>query len=152
MRRPFKIFVLSSFFAFSIICAGAAQEINKISEEFYSGLADIIEDNMNNPDACVAKVEDYYQANQDKIKEIRAAAEKAMEQMAPQMGKYMSMTQEEAEALAKKEGAQGETIKPRMLPEAERYSDALKTFSMKHLEAGTKIAMESMQLIPGFKQ
>jgi len=152
MKKLFSIFILGLCFVSLSAYIGWGQDVTGIADELYSGLADIIGNNMNDADACVAKVENYYKANQDKVVAMRNAAEKAMERVLPKMDEYMSMSEEELEALAKKAEKRQQAGEPQMSPAGKRYSDALKAFSMKYPKAGMEIAMEAMQLVPGFKQ
>jgi ribosome-binding ATPase YchF (GTP1/OBG family) len=145
MSKIFKIFVVG-FFAFIIFqTISQAKDLRALSDEFYSGLAGIIERNMNNPEQCVAEVQDYYNANQDKVMQIRQESEKALQQIAPQMDKYKSMTEEEAEAMSKSSVERAES---RMSAAGKRYSDAMKAFMVKYPKEGMKIAGFSMALVP----
>jgi len=152
MKKLFSILILGLCFVSLSAYRGWGQDVGSIADELYSGLADIIENNMNDADACIAKVDNYYKANQDKVVAIRTAVEKAIEQASPKTDEYMSMSKEELEALSKKAEEQQQAGGPQMSPAGKRYTDALKVFTMKYPKAGMKIGMEAMQLIPGFKQ
>lgn len=152
MKKLFSILILGLCFVSLPAYRGWGQDVNSIADELYSGLADIIENNMNDADACVAQVDNYYKANQDKVVAIRTAVEKAMEQAAPKINEYMSMSDEELEALSRKAEERQQAGASQMSSAGKRYTDALKIFSMKYPKAGMKIGMEALQLVPGFKQ
>jgi len=128
-----------------------AQDLTTIADSFYAGLADVIERNMDNPEVCVQDVESYYRANQSAVAQMRQAAQKAMEQVAPEIEKYMNMTEEDLQALAKKHAESGQAAnQPHMSVGAQRYTRALKNFSAQYPQYGMKIATKAMQLAPGF--
>ena len=136
-----------------VLCVGVfvgqlrAQDVSRLADEFYAGLADIIERNMNAPDNCLAEADRFYQTNQDKVLAMRKAAEKAMQQAAPLMEKYMSMSEQEAEALANKQqgGVQGR--QSRLSSAAQRYTEAVKNFATKYPMPGMRLATLAMQLV-----
>ena len=149
MDKLAKVFTWWCFFVFILSGIVSAQDLNKITDKFYTGLAEIIERNINNPGECVREVENYYQTHQEEVRQIRQQAEKAMEQIAPQIDKYMSMTEEEAAALAEKQKASGNTPESRMSQAGKRYTEALKAFSAKYPKDGMEIAGKAMQLFMG---
>ena len=149
MHKPAQVFFWGCFFVFILGSALPAQDINQLTDGFYNGLADIIERNIDNPQECVAEVDNYYQTHQDEVKQIRQQAEKAMEQIAPQIDKYMSMTEEEAAALAAQQKGSESTPESRMSQAAKRYSEAVKAFSAKYPKEGMEIAGKAMQLFMG---
>jgi len=124
-----------------------AQDVGAMMDEFYDGLADIIERNMSNPDRCVEEVDDYYADNQGVVDEVREMSADAMEASAEMMEKAMSMTEEELEAFSiEMEGKQFEQASS---PGADRYADAMEAFSTRHPMQGMNIAMKAMQFMPG---
>ena len=149
MQRLLKRLVLSVLCLVVLSGIAAAQSLDSLTDEFYGGLADAIEQNMNDPDSCVAAVDNYFAANQDKVAQIRQEAEEAMKAIAPEIDKYMSMTEEEAAAMEQKQGMQANK-QPKMSAAGQRYNNALKAFSTKYPQYGMKIAGKTMQLVPGF--
>lgn len=141
-------------FGFIFLTAGfaSAENLEKIADDFYGGMAVIIERNMSSPDKCVSEVEDYYATNQATVSKIREEAKKAMEKAAPMMqatmDKYMSMSEEELEALQSQKEGQLTEMKSKMSPGAKRYSEALEEFTKKHPMHAMKIASLAMQLVP----
>jgi leucyl aminopeptidase (aminopeptidase T) len=150
MKKLGSIFVLGYFFVFLLSSMVLAEDINNIIDDFYNGLAEIIERNMEDPERGVKEVEDYYQNNQEAVNKIRQQAEKAMEQIAPQIDKYMSMAEEEAAALAEQQKARENTAQGQMSRAAQRYTEALKAFTTKYPKYAMEIAGQAMQLFPGF--
>ena len=150
MERLFKYFVLLCICSFIFKGAVTAQQINSVADEFYNGLADVIEKNMDAPEDCVREVDNYFAANQDKVELIRHEGAMAMEQIAPEIDKYMSMTEEEAAAMAQKQGTQANSPAPKMSAAGQRYNEVFKVFCSRHPQQGMKIAGKTMQLVPGF--
>ena len=145
MSKILKIFCVGVFVFLAFQALSQAVDIKALTDGFYGDLAEIIERNMNNPEQCVAEVQNYYNTNQDKVAQIRQESEKAMQQIAPQMEKYMSMTEEEAEAMSRSNVGQP---KPQMSAAGKRYSDAVSTFMAKYPKEGMRIAGFSMTLVP----
>ena len=150
MKKIGGIFVLGYFFMFLLSSPVVAEEINNMVDDFYNGLAEIIENNMDDPEKGVKEVEGYYQNNQETVMKIRQEAEKAMQQIAPVIDKYMSMAEEEAAALAEQQKGRQNTQESRMSPAAKRYSDALKALTLKYPKYAMEIAGKAMRLFPGF--
>jgi len=147
MKKILSVFVVGFLMIFLPSGVSQAEDLEKISDRFYAGLADIIERNMDDPQTCVKEVEDYYQANQKSVRQIRKAAEKAMAHIAPMLEKYKSMSEEELDALKRQQKAMEP---PRMSPGVARYSQALRAFTMKYPQYGMEITKKAMQLVPGF--
>ena len=150
MPRLLKYFTLSCLCLFILNGVAMAQELNRVTDEFYSGLAGVIERNMNDPESCVREVDNYFEANRDKVELIRKEAAKAMEMIAPEIDKYMSMTEEEAAAMAQQQRMQTNRPEPRMSAAAQRYNQVFKAFCSQYPKYGMKIAGKTMQLVPGF--
>lgn len=128
------------------------QDLTKIADNFYAGLADIIEVNMDNPDKCLKEVEDYYQKNEATIKQIQMRAEEAMKQATPLVDEYMSMSEGELEAFARERNLMSRQSRLRMSPGAIRYTETMKIFAMKYPAYGLQVATKDLQLIPGGEQ
>jgi ribosome-binding ATPase YchF (GTP1/OBG family) len=152
MKKGYRIIVLGCLLVSVLSIAAWAQDIQALSEEFYSGLANIIEHNMDKPDECVRFVENYYQANRDKVQALRKAAEEAMAKIAPQIDKYMNMTEEEARAMEQQQGLGQDRGRPKLSGAAQRYTTALQEFSAKYPKYGMEIAVKAMQIVPGFEK
>jgi hypothetical protein len=151
MPRLVKYFTLLCLGLFILNGVAMAQELNRVTDEFYSGLAGVIERNMHDPESCVREVGNYFEANRDKVEFIRKEAAKAMEMIAPEIDKYMSMTEEEAAAMAQQqERMQANRSEPRMSAAAQRYNEVFKAFCSQYPKYGMKIAGKTMQLVPGF--
>ncbi len=150
MERFFKYFVLLCICSFIFKGVVTAQQINSVADEFYNGLADVIEKNMDAPEDCIRAVDNYFSANQDKVELIRREAAKAIEQIAPEIDKYMSMTEEEAAAMAQQQGTQANRQTPKMSAAGQRYNEVFKAFCSRHPQQGMKMAGKTMQLVPGF--
>lgn len=148
-----KKFFLSLFLAAAVFFTGQcfSQELVSIADEFYTGLADIIEANMDSPQECLGQVINYYQNNQDKIKQIQVYMEEAMKKAAPMMEKlaerYNNMTDEQAEQFDQISTAE-DNFKPRASNAGQRYAEVLSEFSQKNPSEGMRIATMAMQLLP----
>lgn len=158
LRFVFSLCLIIFLFA-AISHAEEANEIATLMNKFYNGLADIIERNMDSPDACVAEVESYYENNKEAVDKIRSLMEKALAQamaMAKELeaksaeySKKENMSPSELAELAEKEAAL--IPKPSPARETERYSKALAAFSAKYPKQGLKIATKSLLLLPEAK-
>lgn len=152
-EKMFRAFILAFLMVAMLSFVCLAEDLSKITDRFYAGLADIIESNMDDPDGCVREVEAYYQNNQALIAQIREATEKAMTQVAPMMAKkmeqYGSMSEEKLEAMERKYGGRQEAmIEKKMSAAGKRYSKAVEDFSMKYPQQGMKIAFKAFELMP----
>ena len=138
-----------------------AEDINTFTEEFYMGLSDIIENNINNPDVCVARVNDYYSARKELIEKIQDLSKEPMAE-AMSMGikmikNYESMSEEELkahkqQALAKQSEFEG--MNSMALPQATRYGRILEEFTRMYPQQGMQVGLKTMELLPemdGFK-
>jgi len=152
MRKLLHI-TLALFLYISLSCATFAEEsFDQITDTFYGGLAEIITHNMNNPDACVKKVDDYYNNNKETINQIRTMSRRYMAQ-----AKAMMETYEWTEA----EGAQLEALdtaelekglsSPQHAPGANKYIKAMDEFASKHPEHAVRIVMKAGELAPRFE-
>ena len=153
MKKTVKFFLL----AFLIILLpdkliySQVQDLIKVADNFYAGLADIIEVNIDNPDKCLREIEDYYQKNESTVKQIRISTEKDMKQLTPSVDEYMSMSEGELEAFAREQKLNRQS-QLQMSPGAVRYTEAMKVFATKHPAYGLQVATKGLQLIPGGEQ
>jgi hypothetical protein len=148
-----KVLFLVVLMLFILNYVGLAEDLNKLTDRFYTGLADIIETNMDSPNDCVRAVEKYYQDNQALVGKIRQATKEAMAEAAPviekMMNKYESMGEEDLEAWEKQyQGMEQEMSKKQIPAGAARYTELLQAFTMKYPKYGIKITMRAMQLMP----
>lgn len=155
MKRLCGIFTLLFLFAFAAGPVYAVEDyekfrsLAKLTDEFYGGLADIIEQNMDNPKACVGAVEDYYQANENRVTQIRSGIRDFFEEMASLAEKSTTMPAEEFKAFAAAEEARLKEIsEPSATSGGERYVKAMEKFSTKYPEYGLKVAAKAVKLFP----
>ncbi len=124
-----------------------AEDINSIMDNFYNGLADIIERNMDSPEQCILEVDIYYKDNRATIEKIRKMTERGMSQSMAMMDKYGSMSEEELEMLEVKARRRSEAQYP--VPKgATRYTEAMAAFSAKYPQYALGIATKAMQFLP----
>ena len=161
MRKLLKVLVFS-FLSLSLFSYAAqaddAEEIAALMAEFYDGLADVIERNMDDPDWCLSEVGAYYKENEATVQRVRELAEKAMEEAAALMQEYESMKNEyngtdhmaleQLKGPAEEDSAQGGSPAEH---ETDRYTQALQAFMLKYPSHGLKIVMKAMKFIPGAK-
>jgi hypothetical protein len=131
----------------------AAEELSKITDNFFAGLAEVIEGNMEDPGECLGQVEEYYRQNQATIAKIREETAKAMALAAPMMNEMMqasfSQDEEKLKALEKKyQGMAKGMPQERIQPGADRYAKALEDFTARYPQYGMQVAMKSMELMP----
>ena len=149
-----RVKILALLLLGMIISAPAANaaDAQTIMDGFYSGLADIIENNMDSPERCVAEVDRYYEANKATIEEMRRLTEEAMAQVAPQamkiMDDYESMSEEELAELEKRAERSRMAPAVKISPGAARYSEVVRQFTQRHPQHGIKIAMKAMEFLP----
>lgn len=135
-------------------CVSYTEDLNVVMDQFYNGLAAIIERNMENPDNCVREVEKYYENNQDTIAKVRVLTEKQMSQAMAMADKYEAMAElEELKNLENMEEFERTTrememMRPGMLPGAGRYASAMESFAVKYPRQGLVIAGKATQFIP----
>jgi DNA repair ATPase RecN len=111
-------------------CVYAADE--NIMYDFYNGLANIIEQNMNNPDNCVTQAENHIRANIAKLKEVV--------QKAKQMARTMPQAQmSQAELEQKMQALSTDPMANKMMDTMQRFSQALYNFSEKYPDHAEKI-------------
>ncbi|MEA3305597.1 MAG: hypothetical protein U9R52_02165 [Candidatus Omnitrophota bacterium] len=147
MKRILRISTLACLIMSISACVLQAEDVNKIMDKFYDGMAGIIERNMDNPDRCVSEVDDYYKENQATVEKVRKLTEKGMKQAMDMMGEYESMSEEELEALERQAMQKGMT-ESQMPPGLERYTEAMEKLMMKSPQQALKIAMMAMQFMP----
>jgi protein subunit release factor A len=153
MKKTMKVLFLAFLMLFILNYVGLAEDLNKLTDRFYTGLADIIEGNMDSPNECVRAVDKYYLDNQALVGKMRQATKEAMEEATPMIekmiNKYESMSEEELEALEKQyQGMEQEMSKKQIPAGAARYTELLQTFTMKYPKYGMEITMRAMQLMP----
>jgi len=152
-KISFFIVIIASIISLYCVILYAA-DINKTTDEFYLGLALIIEHHMDNPQACVQAVEAYYQENQSTIQKIRTSAQEALEKSGPMMEKmmnnYMTMSEEELEELEKQQKGSMTKAASQSSPGVDRYTKALQNFTMRNPQQGMRIATKALELVPCF--
>ncbi|MDB4349560.1 hypothetical protein OAA99_01240 [Omnitrophica bacterium] len=119
MSKFFRIFIAATIAVFSFSSAAYAGSKNPMLD-FYNGLADIIERNMNSPDACVVQSKRFIDENIGSLLE----SAKRGRQMAPQVSEGASQVSEE-EARAAMEKMQNN---PDIAREMQASMDALNRF------------------------
>ena len=152
MWRTFILTIL----LISILCSvSQAADLRVLYDKFYTGIADVIERNMDDPQQCLREVDKYFEKNQALVAQIRSETEKAMTRSAPMMqkmmGQYQSMSEKELAALEKKSvGSAGmeKRIQSQMSPAMTRYSKVADTFMEKYPQYAMQLAGKMMQLIP----
>lgn len=111
-------------------CVYATDE--NIMYDFYNGLTNIIEQNMNNPDSCVTKAENHIRANIAKLSEVVKKAK--------QMAKTMPQTQmSQAELQQKMQELGRDPMANKMMDTMQRFTQAFYNFSEKHPDHAERI-------------
>ena len=133
-----------------------AEDLGRMMDRFYGGLADIFEANMDDPEQALSEVNNYFEENQVLIVQIQEGTKKAMAQAAPKiqsmLDKYKSMSEEELDALEGKQEKMQGSMGFQMSPTMARYNKAMQAFTMKHVQHAMKIHAKLMQLTPGAGQ
>jgi len=112
---------------------------------FYSGLADILEDNIDNPDYCVSTADAFIQ------KHLPALAQNVQKNIqTAQNIDYENMSAEEAQQMAAQVeqtmGMEQSALMSEGMNEMNRFTNALTAFAMKHPEHAEKIG-ESLEKV-----
>jgi len=123
-------------------CISQAEDLDAVIDKFYAGLADIIEQNMDNPETCIEEVEFYYSDNKKITKQIKEALKRAN----PAIEKYESMSKEELESILEQQEA---NLEKQLSSGLTRYNQALQDFSTEHPDHAAIIAIKALQLFPG---
>ena len=147
MMNKALLLILCLILCLIVVDGALGEGYDQIVDQFYDGLAEIIEQNMNAPDACVEKVFDYYKQNEKTIKEIQEISQRYMMQARAMMDTYEWTEAEgpQIEALELEELKKGMTS-PQDSPGAKRYVKAMEEFGSKHPSYAVKIAVKSSEL------
>jgi len=153
--RSVSILVLAISFFCNAAHADDAEEMAKLMDEFYEGLAEVIENNMDDPDKCLSEVDSYYEENKDTVEKVQELTAKAMEQVGVMMEQSEStwsadadrdyIDAEELAKMAQKSGLT-ESGAPQM-EETDRYTKALEAFMKKHPMHALRIATKAMMFM-----
>lgn len=155
-RSMEKVFIAAFLIISLMVSVASADQLKIMMDGFYDGLGKIIERNMDNPDLCVAEVEDYYVRNRALIDTIRKQTEEAIAESMAMMGPYYDefegMTEEEL-ALLKERSEAMAGREPRMSYQAmsagmKRYNEALEAFMVKHPNQAMIIATKALEFLP----
>ena len=123
-----------------------AEELGELTDQFYSGLAQVIENNMHAPGEAVRAVDAYYAMHEREAQKIREKMEVPMREASELMDKYQSMNAAELEAWKRSESGH---VRRRQESSAQTlYGEALMAFSERYPIEGAKIASKAMALLP----
>lgn len=113
--------------------------------DFYNGLTEVIEKNMDNPEACVVRAESYIKNN---IGALQKAAEAGRRMAQQNTRKYENMSQEELESTM--EEAERVMSDPKIsesmnksMTAMNKFMEVIGEFTMKHPDEGEEI-METL--------
>lgn len=156
MQKTKICFFVMFILAYSLPVITHAETAYFVTEMFYSGLANVIESNMNAPDKCVRDVERYYSNNKRLVLKIREETQGKIKEFEPIMNEYMKLIEkvmagevsEEELAAFNKELQKKNPIQ--YSAEVDRYTAALETFTQRYPKQGMKIAAKSVELAPDF--
>ena len=141
MKKYFSLLFSICFILFLSSVGGYAEDP---MYDFYSGLADVIEKNMDNPDRCVSEAESFIRKN---IKPLVKATETG-KRMA-QSGMYNNMSEEEARKKLEEMGSH--MSQSGSMEAINRFTNALGKFSMKYPKHGEKISDILSEYQPQFE-
>lgn len=152
MNKMRAVLISAVVITFAWTNFGLAQDIGQLTDDFYAGLADVLEKNMDDPQQCLKEAEQYYQENQATVEKIRAAAEGAFVQAEPMMqqtmDKYKSMSEEELKAMPEQQQGIQVPGPTQGTPGMDRYIKLIQAFTMKYPRCAVQLTMLSIQLIP----
>ena len=131
MLKRIIFFITVTFSLFFLLNSVHSQDRDPMYN-FYGGLADIIENNMDNPDGCVAQADRFIRNN---IEPLKKAAERGRRMVEDRRHEEITeaeaqkMMQQGANILAKSKGFQA----------MNRFMELLNSFAMQHPEHAEKI-------------
>lgn len=147
MKQFFKCAIGAGVVLFMLISGVCAQDQNPIAI-FYGGLADIIQENMNSPQQCVAEAESFIDAN---IGPLQRAMQRGAQMSRSDSHKQMDESQFQAslEQMGKSMSQDGG------IQAMNRYVDAITIFGDKCPEHAEQIMIKlnshSQEQFQGFK-
>ena len=147
MARLVRIFALSLLLVTTLNSFSRAEDMTNTMDNFYDGLATVIQDNMSDPGRCAEEVDKYYKRNQKIIEKVHKMIEESGKRKEGMAGKYESMTDEEIEAFENKSEMPA-GIQPPAMPGSVRYTKALQAFILRYPQQGMKIASKAMEFVP----
>ncbi len=139
MYRLILAVIIFGLFVFS--CSTGLFASDNPMYDFYSGLTRIVEENMDNPSACVSRAKSYIKGN---IRALETAAEQGRKRARQNMKDYENMSQEELDSAMQKaeEAISDPKVAEAMNKSMEamnNFMDVISRFSMKHPDSGRKI-------------
>jgi len=143
-----RIFLIVLLLASMAAAPLSAEDASVTVNNFYDGLAKVIERNMKSPDKCLVEVDRYYIENIASVEKIRALAEKNMAVAMSAKDRSAAVTDLEPAALEMMPIEAGITA-PDLTRGSARYAQALENFTKKHPRRGEEIAARSIELLPG---
>jgi len=143
--------VIVTFFAVS--SAAYADDADKLIDDFYMGLALVIEQNTNSPDRCVQAVNSYYDRKRQTVLRIQRLTEESINNAMSRMKGQgdisdMDFNNEQAMKDLEEHAAPQMQSAQRMAPGVMRYTNAVKEFAAKYPMQAMKISMKAMELLP----
>ena len=143
-----KIAIFTCVFISSACALSRAEDIKTVVDEFYGGLAAVIESNMESPGRCLREVSSYYKKNRKSVEKIRELTAKNMEETMAVKDKSAAITNEGPQAFDLMAFQRGVTA-PDLTPGSAKYANALKKFTKKYPREGLELAGKTVQLLPG---
>ena len=144
MGRSVKVFIL--IFCFCIFFTPFLRASDNPMLDFYGGLTEIVEKNMNNPSACVSESERYIKNN---IGKVQKAAERGASSAKKNARNYEDMSPQEIEAAMKE--AERAMSDPKIadamnksMEAMNRFMQAIQEFTQNHPDEGDSI-MEALE-------
>ena len=136
MGKVIGFLMAVSLVIFNASCSkGPVGGIDATKDNFYKGLARVVERNLKDFNKCLDEVDNYYQRNQATAKEIRELARKDLADAMAAAAEIESAG-----------GGGGETEGP--FPRGlARYVKALKTLAAKNAQQAMEVAARAMELM-----
>ena len=158
MRHFFILLMAFVFFAPIVVPASApiaagADYSNRMNE-FYNGLANIIEENTDKPRECLLRVDEYYVSHGELIQRVRGSVKESMRkttELLKEQESFGSMSEEDIADFHNKINEISDEARELNISVSEgtkRYTLALSEFAKKHPNTAIKITMKTMVFLP----
>ncbi|MFH1867496.1 MAG: hypothetical protein ABH843_00870 [Candidatus Omnitrophota bacterium] len=134
------------FITLFMICYGAyAQDVESLKDEFYDGIAQIIEHRMDEPGLCVKEVNQYYEDNSATVKQIREWSGVTKAHVTGSYSESRSISDSQMQGYHD-EAEYAHKISQTATDGMLRYKEALQVFMHNHMIEGLHILTKAKEL------
>ncbi|MFH1856032.1 MAG: hypothetical protein ABH836_02230 [Candidatus Omnitrophota bacterium] len=147
--RKMRFLVMIFLGLFILTAVVKAQDLQMLTDDFYMGLAEVIENNMTDAEGCLNDVNNYYEENSFLVEQIKEEAKKTLNETLPLMEEYTEETVASNESdLSSVEIEEIQWNEQSASPAMQRYAEALEAFTQKYPKYSFDIGIKAMELFP----